>query len=217
MSTNTVTGSWTRIFGGAMFNELRAGYNQDRNNRKSQDQAQDVATQLGLEFPETGAGRRGFPAFAFQGSNAIRSIADPSQNANRDTRQQQFTISDTLTYVKGRHSMRFGGFYTRDHAVDGFSLGVTGAAGAYTFGGAKTGNSLERLPARPAGRDRTSASTPAAFSPLDAVANEFGGFVQDDWKVNESLTFSPACATSTSATSSRRTTCSSTSTSARRR
>jgi len=97
VSTNTVAGSWTHIFGGAMFNELRAGYNEDRNNRKSQYEAQDVASQLGLEFPETGAGRRGFPAFAFQGSNAIRSITDPSQNANRDTKQQQFTISDTLT------------------------------------------------------------------------------------------------------------------------
>ena len=80
-----------------MFNELRAGYNQDRNNRKSQYEASTVATQLGLQLPETAAGLRGFPAFAFQGSNAIRSIADPSQNANRDTRQQQTTISDTLT------------------------------------------------------------------------------------------------------------------------
>ena len=125
-----------------MFNELRAGHNRDRGNRKSQYDASTVATQLGLQVPDTAAGLRGFPAFAFQGANAIRSITDPSQNANRDTRQEQTTISDTLTLVKGRHSLKFGGFYTRNHAVDGFSLGVTGAAGAYTFSGASTGNSF---------------------------------------------------------------------------
>ena len=101
--------------------------------------------------------------------------------------------------------MRFGGFYTRDHAVDGFSLGVTGAAGAYTFGGAKTGNSFsDLLLGLPLAA--TSGSTRAAL-PLDAIADEFGGFVQDDWKVSEASRFSPACATSISATSSRRTTC----------
>jgi hypothetical protein len=68
--------------------------------------------------PGTAANLRGFPAFAFQGTNAIRSISDPSQNANRDTRQEQTTISDTLTFVKGRHSLKAGGFYTRNHAVD---------------------------------------------------------------------------------------------------
>ena len=187
LSSTTVTGSWNAILGGAVFNELRAGHNRDRGNRKSQYDASTVATQLGLQVPDTAAGLRGFPAFAFQGTNAIRSITDPSQNANRDTRQEQTTISDTLTLVKGRHSLKFGGFYTRNHAVDGFSLGVTGAAGAYTFGGASTGNSfgdfLLGLPLRSDVGINTRGTLP-----LDAAANEFGFFAQDDWKVNEALT-----------------------------
>jgi len=187
LSSTTVTGSWNAVLGNTVFNELRAGINKDRGNRKSQYDATTVATQLGLQVPETAAGLRGFPAFAFQGTNAIRSITDPSQNANRDTRQEQTTISDTLTWVKGHHSLKFGGFYTRNHAVDGFSLGVTGAAGAYTFGGAATGNSfsdfLLGLPLRSDAGINTRGTLP-----LDAAANEFGFFAQDDWKVNEALT-----------------------------
>jgi hypothetical protein len=187
LSSTTVTGSWNAVLGGAMFNELRAGHNQDRGNRKSQYDASSVATQLGLQVPGTAAGLRGFPAFAFQGSNAIRSIADPSQNANRDTRQEQTTISDTLTIVKGRQSLKFGGFYTRNHAVDGFSLGVTGAAGAYTFSGAYSGNSFSDFLLGLPLRSDVGINT-RGTSPLDARANEFGFFAQDDWKVNEALT-----------------------------
>ena len=146
-----------------------------------------MATQLGLQVPDTAAGLRGFPAFAFQGANAIRSITDPSQNANRDTRQEQTTISDTLTLVKGRHSLKFGGFYTRNHAVDGFSLGVTGAAGAYTFSGASTGNSFSDFLLGLPLRSDVGINTRGTF-PLDAAANEFGFFAQDDWKVSEALT-----------------------------
>jgi Carboxypeptidase regulatory-like domain/TonB dependent receptor len=187
LSSTTVTGSWNSILGSAVFNELRAGYNQDRGNRKSQYDASSVATQLGLQVPGTAAGLRGFPAFAFQGSNAIRSIADPSQNANRDTRQEQTTISDTLTFIKGRQSMKVGGYYTRNHAVDGFSLGVTGAAGAYTFGGGYTGNSFGDFLLGMPLRSDIGINTRGTF-PLDASANEFGFFAQDDFKVNEKLT-----------------------------
>jgi hypothetical protein len=187
LSSKTVTGSWTSILGGSVFNELRAGYNQDRVNRKSQYDAASVASQLGLQYPDTSAGRRGFPAFTFQGTNAIRSIADPSQNANRDTRQEQMTISDTLTLIKGRHSLKFGGYYTRNHAVDGFSLGVTGAAGAYTFGGGFTGNSFGDFLLGMPLRSDVGINT-RGTNPLDAAANEFAGFVQDDWKVNDKLT-----------------------------
>ena len=187
LGSRTATGSWNAILGGALFNELRAGHNRDRGNRKSRYDAAAVATQLGLQVPVTAAGLRGFPAFAFQGTNAIRSITDPSQNANRDTRQEQTTISDTLTLVRGRHSLKFGGFYTRNHAVDGFSLGVTGAAGAYTFSGALTGNSfgdfLLGLPLRTDVGINTRGT-----APLDAAANEFGVFAQDDWKVSDALT-----------------------------
>jgi Carboxypeptidase regulatory-like domain/TonB dependent receptor len=187
LSSTTATGSWNAVLGGTVFNELRAGLNRDRGNRKSQYDASDVATELGLQVPDTASGLRGFPAFAFQGSNAIRSITDPSQNANRDTRQEQFTISDTLTLVKGRHALKVGGFYTRNHAVDGFSLGVSGAVGAYTFSGVYTGNSfgdfLLGLPLRSDVGINTRGT-----SPLDAAANEFGFFAQDDWKVSDALT-----------------------------
>jgi Carboxypeptidase regulatory-like domain/TonB dependent receptor len=189
LTATTVTGSWTKVLSNTRLNEFRMGYNQDRSNRKSQYDAQDLAGQFGIEFPETGLGRRGFQALTFSGANSIRGITDPSQNANRDTRQSFFTIADTATWIAGRHSLKFGGHYSRNMVVDGFSLGVTGAAGAYTFGGLATGTGnsfsdfLLGLPLRSVQGINTRGT-----DPLDATSQEFALFVQDDWKVNEALT-----------------------------
>lgn len=189
ITTQTVTGSWTKVLSNSRLNELRVGYNLDRNNRKSQYLAEDVTSQLGIQIPNTGLGRRGYPAFTFGGANAIRSIADPSTNANRDTRQSFFTIADTATWIAGRHALKFGGHYSRNMVIDGFSLGVTGAAGAYTFGGtgSPTGNGfsdfLLGVPLRTSAGINT-----RGIDPLDAASNEFALFVQDDWKMNDALT-----------------------------
>ena len=98
------------------------------------------------------------------------------------------TISDTLTLVKGRQSLSSAGSTPANHAVDGFSLGVTGAAGAYTFGGASTGNSfgdfLLGLPLR----QRRGDQHPRHVLRSTPTANEFGFFAQDDWKVSDALT-----------------------------
>ena len=90
--------------------------------------------------------------------------------------------------------------------MDGFSLGVSGAVGAYTFSGVYTGNSfgdfLLGLPLRSDVGINTRGT-----SPLDAAANEFGFFAQDDWKVSDALTIFAGARYKYWATSSRRTTC----------
>ena len=184
--THTITATWRRTISRHIVHEMQAGYVSDGSNRRSHFDAADVTGALGLEMAPTAIGRRGYPAFTFQGSNAIRSVADPSVNANRNTRTSTITLSQKLTWLHGRHSMRFGGQYSRRSVQDGFSLGVTGAAGRYIFSGSATGNSsadfLLGLPASVEEGINTRGT-----QPLDASAKDFAIFAQDDWILGNAL------------------------------
>ncbi|MEQ1757228.1 MAG: TonB-dependent receptor [Vicinamibacterales bacterium] len=187
LESRTVTGAWTRQLSSRAVNELRTGYVTDRSNRRSTFVAADVAANLGLEIPTTGLGRRGYPAFTFQGSNAIRGIADNSANANRNQRASTFSVGNTLSWLPGRHALKVGGQWNRHMVTDGFSVGVTGAVGSYVFSGAATGNSfsdfLLGLPAR-----ADVGINARGLRPLDVSANDVALFAQDDWKVSSALT-----------------------------
>ena len=84
LSSTTATGSWNAILGGAVFNELRAGHNRDRGNRKSQYDASAVATQLGLQVPGTAAGSARVPGVRVPGDE--RDPVDHRSVAERQSR-----------------------------------------------------------------------------------------------------------------------------------
>ena len=68
-------------------------------------QAADVASQLGLEnAPSLGDDRLGFPSFMFTGAASRpvpTSIADAGRNVDRTLRQNAFSLSDNLTWIRG--------------------------------------------------------------------------------------------------------------------
>ncbi len=187
LSSRTAAAGWTHAGSARVLNELRGGYSSDRSNRHSRFDATGVTSTLGLELPGTGTGRRGYPSFAFQGSDAIRGITDNSQNANRDTRSSAISVSDTLTWLPGRHSIKTGGAYVHHAALDGFSLGVSGAVGSYVFSGAQTGNSFADFLLGLPSRTDVGINT-RGVQPLDAHADDLAVFLQDDWRVSNSLT-----------------------------
>jgi hypothetical protein len=83
--------------------------------------------------------------------------------------------------------LKFGGLLSRNGVLDGFSLGVTGAVGNYTFNGSKTGNSLaDFLLGLPARSDE--GINTRGTKPLDAYSTDGAVFAQDDWKVSNALT-----------------------------
>src|SRR3954469_6116813 len=107
LNTASVIGGWTKIFSPTLVSEFRAGYNYDNSRRESTFLAADVASQLGIEnAPSLAAGRRGFSSFQFTGAASRpvpTSIADAGRNVDRTVRQNAFSISDSVSWVKGGH------------------------------------------------------------------------------------------------------------------
>jgi hypothetical protein len=99
----------------------------------------------------------------------------------------QKLICCSTTWLKGPHSMKFGGIYTRNYAKDGYSTGANNSKGQYNFTGWATGNSfadfLLGLPNTVVEQRNTRGD-----KPMDTFSNDWALFVQDDWKVGSKLT-----------------------------
>jgi hypothetical protein len=186
LNTASMIGGWTKIFSPTIVNEFRAGFNYDNSRRESTFLAADVARQLGLEnAPSLSPDRRGFPSFQFTaGTNRPANIADAARNVDRTLRQNAFSLSDNVTWVKGAHTVKGGGLWTHNTARDGFGFGVN-FRGQYRFRGNFTGNAFtDFLLGMPSDvRDQVTNR-----GPLDGRSNDVALFVQDDWRVNKALT-----------------------------
>ena len=187
LNTSSLVGGWTKIITPTMVNEFRTGYNYDNSARQSNFRADQVAASLGLENAPSQIDRLGFPSFTFIGgvaANRPLNIVDAGRNVDRTLKQNAFSISDNITWIKGGHSIKTGGLFTRNMARDGFGIGVNNR-GLYRFNGGQTGTHfgdfLLGLP-----MDANDHVT--ARGPLDGYSNDFAAFVQDDWKVNSALT-----------------------------
>ncbi|HUG53348.1 MAG TPA: carboxypeptidase regulatory-like domain-containing protein, partial [Vicinamibacteria bacterium] len=136
LDTATVIGGWTKILSPTMVNEFRVGFNYDKSERQSQYRVGEVNALLGLETaPSLRADRPGFPSLNFAGgSSAVRptNATDGSRNADRTIKQNSFSLSNNVSLVRGGHSFKVGGLWTRNSAVDGFGKGVNNR-GLYRF------------------------------------------------------------------------------------
>jgi hypothetical protein len=102
----------------------------------------------------------------------------------RTIRQNAFSVSNNLSWIAGAHSLKAGGLWTRNSAEDAFGLGVN-FRGQYRFNGARTGNAFTDFLL---GLTRDVRDQVTNRGPLDGSSNDLAFFVQDDWKVNRSLT-----------------------------
>ncbi len=183
----TLAFGWTRIWSGVLVNEFRAGYSADIRNRRSRFVAGPLGTQLGLEVPPLAANAPGFPSFLFSGTNRPSDIRDQRQNTFRDLDQSSFSLSSATTWMKGQHSVRMGGIYTRNYAKDGYSTGANESKGAYAFSGFATGNSFADFLLGLPNEVREQRNTRGDM-PMDTFSNDWALYAQDDWKVNNRLT-----------------------------
>ncbi len=192
LSTAAVIAGWTKIFSPTTVNELRIGYNYDNGNRHSNYVAEDVYRQLGLAPAPSliGTGKYGFPSFSFAGSNVPYRIADAQRNVDRTLKQNAFSISNNTTFVMGGHSLKVGGLWNRNQALDGFGIGVN-VRGQYQFQGTSTqyggsGNSfVDFLLGNVTNRARDHYT---ARGPLDGRSDDFALFAQDDWRIGKDMT-----------------------------
>ena len=186
LNTASVIGGWTKIFSPTVVNEFRTGYNYDNSRRESTFFATDVATRLGIEnAPSLTPDRRGFPQFTFTaGANRPTNIVDAGRNVDRTLRQNAFSLSDNVTWVRGGHTLKGGGLWTRNTARDGFGFGAN-FRGRYRFRGASTGNAFTDFLL---GMPTDATDHISNRGPLQGHSNDIAAFVQDDWRATKSLT-----------------------------
>jgi outer membrane receptor protein involved in Fe transport len=188
LTTYSVIGGWTKILSPTRVNEFRVGYNFDESNQESQYNVHAVNAQLGLENPPSvDASRVGYPSFSFTGGAAAArptNISDGSFNADRTIKQNSFSVSDNFSWILGSHSVRAGGLWTRNSAIDGRGRGLNNR-GSYRFNNTQTGNALGDFLL---GYTRDVADRVGTRGPIDGHSDDFAVFLQDDWRVNPDLT-----------------------------
>ena len=188
LNTATLIGGWTKILSPTVVNEFRVGYNYDKSERQSHFRVGDVNAQLGLETaPSLSPDRPGFPSLNFTGgATASRptNITDGARNADRTIKQNSFSISDNVSLVRGGHSLKFGGLWTRNSAIDGFGKGVNNR-GLYRFNNVGTGNALANMLL---GITRDVGDHVTTRGNLDGHSDDFALFAQDDWRISNSMT-----------------------------
>jgi len=188
LTTATGVLGWTKILSPTMINEFRIGYNYDQREQQSHFLVAEANAAMGLETaPSLGPGQVGFPTLNFAGgSGATRptNVADGGRNADRTVKQNSFTIANNLSWILGGHSLKLGGLFTRNAAVDGFGKG-SNYHGQYRFNTARTGNALGDMLL---GYTRDAGDYISTRGDLDGHSYDWALFAQDDWRVNDNLT-----------------------------
>ena len=177
---NYFYGNWTRTISPSVVNDFRMTYSNRVNHAQSQGLGGPWATTLGLRGVPDGA----FPEFAAAGFTALGS-------SNQERRQfpiEQFQVVNNLSWIRGKHSFKFGGEIrpSLNYEVNrptasgafGFSLPGTGQPGVATSGNGLATMLLGFV---------TSFSS-RETQVLDRYSYYLAGFAQDDWTVSRDLT-----------------------------
>jgi Carboxypeptidase regulatory-like domain/TonB-dependent Receptor Plug Domain/TonB dependent receptor len=171
-------------------NEVRFGYSRYRTSFNSLD-ANLNPTSIGLNF---GTGKLGLPEFDFTG---IENLGATGFSVPRGRTSQTFQILDNFTWLKGKHTFKFGGEFRRaaidnfndnlERGIFQFTAGVglsndpivDALADFYTGGSQDTG---------PFGACCSFVSVDAGNTQRTTYNNGLSFFAQDDYRLSSSLT-----------------------------
>ena len=175
---NTRNQQWgtseTHIFSPALINEARFAFVRVNFGEFSVNAGKNLASAVGIQGVASGYG---LPNFSISGYSAI---GDPSNLPDTWT-DNEYGVSDTVSLLKGSHSLRFGGDYQRSQHFNDFAAYV---GGLLAFNGGLSGNAFaDLLLGLPAGTERQVGTNKSYL-----FSNYFGFFVQDDWKITARLT-----------------------------
>ncbi len=163
VKTNTVSGTLSSILSYHIFNEVRVQFLRDK---------------------EPGEANSDRPEATIQDGGQTVLIIGRNNFSPRETTIKRGQFADTLSYISGRHGMKFGGDWNVDRILNFFPGNFSGS---YTFaslasfnGGRPTGASERYVQAFP-GSGTSGPTTKPNLS-------EFAGFFQDDFRVTNTLT-----------------------------
>ena len=172
--------NWNRIFGNAIVNEALVGYS-------STQRASGIFDWAGIGNGNATYGIAGGQPIAGLSSIVMGSgLTSPGNIAtNSESLGGTLQINEKLTWLKGRHAMKFGGQWLR-YSQQRFYAGNNGMLGSITYNGAFTG-----VPFADFLLDMASGKGRGGGDPNDPwtqFQNRIGLFAQDDFKVTPALT-----------------------------
>ncbi len=172
-------------FSPSITNQLALGYTRFSLRVTPLDEPYNIAQKLGLQGANTGADSGAMASLSISGFSGYS-----ASNLPEVIPQNTYQASDTISYTKGAHSLRFG-FSAVHNGFGFFQLGAP--SGSLSFTGTYTNN-----PANSSGGNGfadfllglpVSSSKSAAPDgvPYESYT-EYGGFVQDTWRATSRLT-----------------------------
>lgn len=169
----------THIFGPTLLNDLRLGYERMSSLILPQGLGTNYTVQSGIQgFNETTANFPGFPNISagefgtLVSGNAFQPLVNP---------ENMYEIVDSVTWVKGPHTIKFGADLRRDFFT---STNAAFSRGSFSFSGQYTGTGLgDFLTGYP-----VSAARDFPRNIFGETVNNYHFYAQDDWKVNSHLT-----------------------------
>ena len=179
--------SETHIFSPHVVNEFRFGYNRINSRRLQFNSGTNLSAQLGYPGVPFGPLNGGLPQITF-GDGSAPTLGSPTFLPSVEI-QNTYTLSDNLTWVKGKHTLKFGTEIRKEE----FTIFQPAASrGTVDFGTQFTDN-----PANPGTGGSGFASYLAGLSDggqitslhnVDYFRQIYSFYTQDDWKVTPKLT-----------------------------
>ena len=165
------------MFSPTLINEARFGYERSPTKTTPFDQGTNYSALLGMSGGPADPKLFGFPEITIAGYAQL----GPAFQQPNIYAASSFDFSDTMTWIKGAHLMKFGGDVLR---TEYNQLAANNSRGTYNFTTAWTGNSYADFLLGYLNSDIiTLGSTPIYLRNTDG-----GFFFQDDWKITSRLT-----------------------------
>jgi hypothetical protein len=188
----TVALSYTHVFSSHIVNEARGGFNKQHLYTHSNTTLGGFLSSIGFSPADVTAlgAVVGPDELNTHGHLAItlgkfQAFSNGGRNTDRPADQNLVTFGDTLSWSLGRHSIKLGGDFVRNQAVDGFAVNRGNVRGLVTYSGTGA-TALARFLQGQAADSVSFVNLPRPA--MDVYNWETGYFVQDDFRVNSRLT-----------------------------
>ncbi len=178
LDSNALVAGWTKVFGGSLINEARFSYARGTNDGTQDPFGEDGNAQIGFRGGTTDPAVAG-GIVGMDVSGHLRLGSPNFMPKFQHTDQMQFL--NTLTWLRGAHQVKFGVDVMAPMNNEYFDVAPT--RGNLTFNGQFTGNGLADFMLGYAQR----AQLTNVFV-VEQQLKSYGAYVQDDWKVSDSLT-----------------------------
>jgi outer membrane receptor protein involved in Fe transport len=180
--------SWTHIFKPEVINEFRLGYNRINAQRLQLNANTNVSAQPDINFPGVpfSPGIGGLPQLTF---SDVAQLGSPTFLPSIEL-QNSYTLSENLTWVRGRHTWKFGTEIRREE----FTINQPAAPrGTLDFNSTLTDNpNVDAIGTGGSGfasfmAGLTDGGSINNLHNVDYFRNTYAFYGQDDWKITPSL------------------------------